>query len=45
MEWTEERGRESGNGPEATTTWWPKPTDALLDFEEVETHILMNILI
>lgn len=37
--------RESGNGLEAATTWWPKHTDALLDFEEVYTHILMNILI
>lgn len=37
--------RESGNGLEAATTWWPKPTDVLLDFEEMYIHILMNILI
>lgn len=37
--------QESGNGLEAATTRWPKPTDALLNFKEVYTHILMNILI
>lgn len=36
--------QESENGLEAATTWWLKPTDALLDFEEMYTHILMNII-
>ena len=26
-------GRESGNGLVAVTAWWPKPAEALLDFE------------
>lgn len=45
MEWREEGNRESENDPEAAITWWPEPTDASLNFEEVDTHILMNILI
>lgn len=45
MEWREVGSAESGNSLEAATTWWPKPADALLDFEEVCTHILMNILV
>lgn len=44
-QWMEAGGsRESGNGLVAATAWWPKPADALLDFE-VYTRVLMNILI
>ena len=42
--WRQEGSRESGNGLVAATAWWPKPADALLDFE-VYTRMLMNILV
>lgn len=45
MKWKEEGNRESADGLEADTTWWPQPTDALLDFEDVCIHVLMNIFV
>ena len=36
-------GRESGNGLVAVTAWWPKPAEALLDFEVYFIFLLWSL--